>query len=91
MADIKRNGGTLDERDKRLIALLEDSPRASLAELARALSLSPQSVSERLKRLEDVGVLGFSVALDPAMLGLSIGASSASSRRWANLPVSPRS
>ena len=49
-------------------------PRASLAELARALSISPQSVSERLKRLEDVGVLGFAVALDPEKLGLSIGA-----------------
>jgi len=74
MGEMRRNGGAIDERDKRLIALLEDNPRASLAELARALSLSPQSVSERLKRLEDVGVLGFSVALDPAKLGLSIGA-----------------
>ena len=70
----RRNGGGLDERDIRLISLLEADPRASLAELARALSLSPQSVSERVKRLEDVGVLGFSVALDPGKLGLSLGA-----------------
>jgi Lrp/AsnC family leucine-responsive transcriptional regulator len=72
----RRNGGSaLDERDIRLIALLEADARAPLAELARALSISPQSVSERLKRLQDIGVVkGFTVALDPARLGLSIGA-----------------
>lgn len=58
----------------RLIALLETNARASLAELARALSISPQSVGERLKRLEDEGVLGFLVKLAPEKLGLSIGA-----------------
>ena len=75
----------------RLIALLEADPRASLAELARALSISPQSVSERLKRLEDVGVLGFSVALDPENSAFRSAPTSASSRRWASLPASPRS
>jgi Lrp/AsnC family leucine-responsive transcriptional regulator len=37
--------------------------------------MSPQSVSERLKRLEDSGVLaGFVPALDPRSLGLAVGA-----------------
>src|SRR5690348_10598827 len=69
-----RSGGSLDQRDVRLIALLEADPRASLADLARGLSISPQSVGDRLKRLEDVGVLGFTVKLDPRKLGLPIGA-----------------
>ena len=70
-----RNTGTgLDERDIRLIALLEADARAALAELARALKISPQSVSERLKRLEDRGVLRFAVALEPKALGLALGA-----------------
>jgi Lrp/AsnC family leucine-responsive transcriptional regulator len=64
----------LDQRDARLIALLDADPRASLAELARALSISPQSVGDRLKRLEDLGVLGFAVKLDPEKLGFAIGA-----------------
>ncbi len=39
------------------------------------MSLSPQSVSERLKRLEDRGVLtGYMVRLDPRALGLSVAA-----------------
>ena len=74
MSNLARNGGSLDQRDIRLIALLEADPRASLAELARALSISPQSVGDRLKRLEDIGVLGFAIRLDPERLGLSIGA-----------------
>jgi Lrp/AsnC family leucine-responsive transcriptional regulator len=39
------------------------------------LAISPQSVSERLKRLQDVGIVaGFRVDLDPGSLGLGIGA-----------------
>lgn len=76
MANSRRNGASaLDERDIRLIALLEADARAPLAELARALAISPQSVSERLRRLQDIGVIaGFTVALDPQKLGLPIGA-----------------
>ena len=75
MRNSSRNGGSvLDDRDIRLIALLEANARASLADLARALSISPQSVSERLKRLEDQGVLDFAVRLAPEKLGLAIGA-----------------
>lgn len=72
----RRNGGAaLDETDVRLLGLLEGNARTPLAELARRVELSPQSVSERLKRLEDVGVIaGFTVRLDPRALGLGIGA-----------------
>ena len=75
MRNTGRNGGNgLDERDVRLIALLEADARASLADLARALKMSPQSVSERLKRLEDRGILRFAVSLEPRALGLPLGA-----------------
>jgi Lrp/AsnC family leucine-responsive transcriptional regulator len=76
MGNSRRYGAlALDERDTRLIALLERNARAPLAELARALSVSPQSVSDRLKRLEDLGVLaGFTLSLDPKKLGLAMGA-----------------
>jgi Lrp/AsnC family leucine-responsive transcriptional regulator len=76
MPNSRRNGvSSLNERDIRLIALLEADARAPLAELARALAISPQSVSERLRRLQDIGVIaGFTVALDPQKLGLPIGA-----------------
>ncbi len=76
MQNSRRNGGdALDDRDRSLIALLEANARTSLADLARALGMSPQSVSERLKRLEDLGVIaGFTLSLGPRPLGLGVGA-----------------
>ena len=39
------------------------------------IGLSAQSTSERVKRLEDIGVIaGFAVRLDPTALGLGLGA-----------------
>ena len=65
----------LDENDRRLIDALDRNARTSIADLARLIGLSPQSTSDRVKRLEDLGVItGFTVQLDPAALGLGIGA-----------------
>jgi Lrp/AsnC family leucine-responsive transcriptional regulator len=65
----------LDESDRRLIEALDRNARTSTADLARTIGLSPQSTSDRVKRLEDLGVIaGFTVHLDPTALGLGIGA-----------------
>ena len=65
----------LDESDRRLIDALDRNARTSTADLARLIGLSPQSTADRVKRLEDLGVVtGFTVRLDPAALGLGIGA-----------------
>jgi Lrp/AsnC family transcriptional regulator, leucine-responsive regulatory protein len=65
----------LDENDRRLIEALDRNARTSTADLARLIGLSPQSTSDRVKRLEDLGVIvGFTVQLDPTALGLGIGA-----------------
>ncbi len=65
----------LDESDRRLIEALDRNARTSIADLARLIGLSPQSTSDRVKRLEDLGVVtGFTVRLDPTALGLGIGA-----------------
>ncbi len=65
----------LDEVDARLIAALSEDARMSLAALARAVGLSAPSVSERIKRLEEAGVItGYSITLDPTALGLPLAA-----------------
>lgn len=65
----------IDESDRRLIAALDRNSRTSIADLARLIGLSAQSASDRVKRLEDIGVVtGFTVRLEPAALGLGIGA-----------------
>ena len=60
----------LDPIDAALVTALADDARISVAELARMVEMSPPSVSERLKRLEDAGIiLGYTVRVDPAALG----------------------
>ena len=68
-------GANLGAVDRQLLATLTDNARISLADLGRVLGMSPQSAADRLRRLEDVGVIqGFTAKLDPAALGLSVGA-----------------
>ena len=59
---------------KILEALIEDA-RITIAELARMIGLSPPSVSERVKRLEEAGVIkGYTATIDPKVLGLPLAA-----------------
>lgn len=65
----------LDEVDRRLVEALSADTRLSLKELAGIVGLSSPSTSERLKRLEDRGVIkAFTVELSPAALGYTLQA-----------------
>ncbi|MFX8059702.1 Lrp/AsnC family transcriptional regulator, partial [Acinetobacter baumannii] len=67
--------GALDEVDRRLVEALGADARLSLKELAGIVGLSSPSTSERLKRLEDRGVIkAFTVELSPAALGYTLQA-----------------
>lgn len=48
----------LDDKDRRLLALLREDARTPTAELARKLDVARMTVVERLKRLEKAGVIG---------------------------------
>jgi Lrp/AsnC family leucine-responsive transcriptional regulator len=63
----------LDPIDAALVTALADDARISVAELARMVEMSPPSVSERLRRLEEAGIIqGYTVRIDPAALGRPI-------------------
>lgn len=65
----------LDVLDWRLLQALQRDARASYAELGRVVGLSPPAVAERVRRLEDVGVIqGYRAIVDPAKVGLAITA-----------------
>jgi Lrp/AsnC family leucine-responsive transcriptional regulator len=79
MANLAKNlrikNSVLDEIDQALIALLADNARLSTAELARSVGLSAPSVAERLRRLEEDGVVrAYTVELDPKALGYTLTA-----------------
>jgi Lrp/AsnC family leucine-responsive transcriptional regulator len=65
----------MDDIDRALIAALRSNARASWAELGRLVGLSGPSVTERVSRLEQAGVItGYHAAVDPAALGRSVAA-----------------
>ncbi len=64
--NLRNKNAVLDEVDQALIALLTDNARLPTAELARSVGLSAPSVAERLRRLEEDGVVrAYTVELDP--------------------------
>src|SRR3954453_18177573 len=66
--------GLLDPTNLRLLEELQRDARVSLAELGRRVGLSSPAVSERLRRLEQEGVItGYRAEVDPRKLGYSLG------------------
>ena len=62
----------IDDRDWILLELLQADARMPFAELGRRTSLSPPAAAERVRRLEDAGLItGYHAAVDPRRLGAS--------------------
>jgi Lrp/AsnC family leucine-responsive transcriptional regulator len=65
----------LDDIDRRLLDILSTNARISLKDLAQEAGLSSPSTADRLRRLEDRGVItGFTVGVNPAALGYALQA-----------------
>jgi Lrp/AsnC family transcriptional regulator, leucine-responsive regulatory protein len=59
-----------DEVDWRLLAELQSDARLSFNELARRVHLSAPAVAERVRRLEQAGIItGYTARVDPARAG----------------------
>jgi Lrp/AsnC family leucine-responsive transcriptional regulator len=65
----------LDAVNLRVLAELRRDPRMTMSALGRRIGMSAPAVTERVRRLEESGVIrGYCVDLDPAALGLPIAA-----------------
>lgn len=65
----------LNELDRRIVTALAGDARISVKELAQAIGLSSPSTSERVKRLEERGIIrAFTVDLSPEALGYTLQA-----------------
>lgn len=63
----------LDELSLNLLIELARDARASYAELGRRVGLSPSAVVERMRRMEEEGIIeGYAAAINPTALGLSV-------------------
>jgi Lrp/AsnC family transcriptional regulator, leucine-responsive regulatory protein len=75
MKRLRYENGEIDAVDARILAALVDDARASVAVLARLVGLSAPTVSERIARLEEAGVIeGYTLTVSPKALGLPIAA-----------------
>lgn len=64
---------TLDETDKRLLTLLQKNARYTAVELADSIGVSDNTVHNRLKNLEDAGVItGYTAMIPPKRIGLDL-------------------
>lgn len=63
----------LDEIDKSIVAILADQGRIAMKDLAGRVGLSAPATADRVRRLEDIGVIaGYAARLDPTLLGLPV-------------------
>jgi Lrp/AsnC family leucine-responsive transcriptional regulator len=65
----------IDAVNIRVLEELQRDPRLSMSELGRRVGMSSPAVAERVRRLEEAGVIrGYRLELNPAALGLPIAA-----------------
>ena len=62
----------LDSIDRRIVTQLQAAPRLRVAELARRVGLSGPAVADRLRRMEDCGILTYRAEVDPRALGYAL-------------------
>jgi Lrp/AsnC family leucine-responsive transcriptional regulator len=65
----------MDDRDLQILAALQENARATFGEIAAAVGLSPSSVHDRVRKLEQAGVIrGYRAQVDPETIGLYVTA-----------------
>jgi Lrp/AsnC family leucine-responsive transcriptional regulator len=70
-----KNIAIMDDVDWKVLSLLQQNGRITYTELARQVHLSVPAVTERVKRLEEAGVIeGYAARVNPAMAGYTVSA-----------------
>lgn len=65
----------IDDIDRQILTILQDNARTSNAEVARQVGMAPSAILERLRKLEERGVIeGYVARVNPEALGLTLTA-----------------
>ena len=63
--------GMIDGTDAEILSILQDNCRTSNAEIARQIGLAPSGVFDRIRKLEEKGIIrGYRAEIDPKALEL---------------------
>lgn len=75
MKRLSSENSVLDNLDVRILRALATNARITTADLARSVRMSSPSVAERVKRLEEAGVItGYNATISPSAIGRPISA-----------------
>ena len=75
MATVANISQSIDSKDRKILAWVQRDGKLPQAEIAKRVGLSAAAVNERLKKLENAGVIRRYVALlDPQAVGASVTA-----------------
>jgi Lrp/AsnC family leucine-responsive transcriptional regulator len=65
----------IDDIDKQILSIVQNDGRISNAEIARQVNLAASAVLERIRKLEERGVIkGYSASVDPRTVGFGLTA-----------------
>ena len=65
----------IDKTDKKILDILQQDGRASASNIANEIDTSIPTVTDRIKKLQDAGIIkGIHAVLDPKPLGLDVAA-----------------
>jgi DNA-binding Lrp family transcriptional regulator len=62
----------LDEKDKKILEILENDPDASQNEIAKVVGLSQPSVGARIKRMKEMGIVSHTYGINLKNAGLYV-------------------
>jgi len=72
---LRVNAQTLDTKDRRILALVQRDAKLPQSEVAKRIGLSTAAVNERLRKLENAGVIRrYAALVDPHAVGTSVAA-----------------
>lgn len=63
----------IDDIDRQILNILQQNARTSNADIARQVGMAPSAVLERIRKLEQRGIIqGYEARIDPGALGLGL-------------------
>ncbi|MBU7009307.1 MAG: Lrp/AsnC family transcriptional regulator [Theionarchaea archaeon] len=62
----------LDEKDRKIISLLEENPQMSQSDIAKEVNLSQPSVGVRIRKLSEKGAIHYQVGMNFRTVGLNL-------------------
>lgn len=75
LKNLRYENSNIDRIDCRIIEILAENARMSVAEIARTVNLSAPSVADRIKRLEETGIIsGYTIKVNYEALGFPVAA-----------------